>query len=69
MTKEELISDEEQSYFRSRVGSLLYILKHSRQDLSNSNCELTKVINGANKVHQKMLYQESSTFNTPRIEN
>ena len=55
MTKEELISDEDQSEFRSRVGSLLYLLKHSRPDLSNSVHELTKVMDGANKAHQKML--------------
>ena len=56
MTEEELISDEEQSEFRSGVGSLIYLLKHSRPDLSNSIRELTKVIDGANKVHQKMFY-------------
>ena len=56
MTEEELISDEEQSEFRSRVGSLLYLLKHLRPDLLNSIGELTKVMDGANKAHQKMLY-------------
>ena len=57
MTEEELISDEEQSEFRSGVGSLLYLLKHSKPDLSNSVHELTKVMDGANKAHQKMLYR------------
>ena len=57
MTEEELISDEEQSEFRSGVGSLLHLLKHSRSDLSNSVCELTKVMDRANKAHQKMLYR------------
>jgi hypothetical protein len=33
LTKEELISDDEQSEFRSRVGSLLYFLNHLRPDL------------------------------------
>ena len=42
MTKEELITDEEQSEFRSRVGSLLYLLKYSSPDLLNSVCELRK---------------------------
>ena len=57
MTEEELISDEEQSEFRSGVRSLLYLLKHSRPDLSKSVRELTKVMDGANKAHQKMIYQ------------
>ena len=56
MTEEELISDEEQSEFISGVGSLLYLLKHSRTDLLNSVHELTKVMDRANKAHQKMLY-------------
>ncbi len=46
-------SDEEQFEFRSGVGSLLYLLKHSRPDLSNSVHELLKVMDGANKSHQK----------------
>ena len=57
MTEEELISDEEQPEFRSGVGSLLYLLKHLRPDLSNSVCELTKVMDRANKAHQKMFYR------------
>ena len=56
MTKEELITDKEQSEFRSGVGPLFYLLKHSRPDLSNSVRELTKLMDGANKAHQKMLY-------------
>ena len=63
MTEEELISDEEQSEFRSGVGSLLYLLKHSRPDLSNSVCELTKVMDGANKAHQKMLHWNLKAYN------
>ena len=56
-TKEELISEEEQMEFRSGVGSLLYLLKHSRPELSNSVRELSKVMDGANKAHQKALYR------------
>jgi len=46
---------EEQSLYRSGVGSLLYLLKHSRPDLSNSIRELSKVMDGANKSHMKTL--------------
>ncbi|MFN7263265.1 MAG: reverse transcriptase domain-containing protein [Cyanobacteriota bacterium] len=52
---EAKLSDEEQAEFRSGVGSLLYLLKHSRPDLSNSVRELSKVMDGANKAHQKAL--------------
>ena len=34
---------------------MLYLLKHSRPDLSNSVRELSKVMDGANNSHMKML--------------
>ena len=52
-----LLSDEEQSKYRSGVGSLLYLLKHSRPEMSNSIRELSKAMDGANKAHQKALYR------------
>lgn len=51
------LDDEEQKEFRSGVGSLLYLLKHSRPELSNSVRELSKVMDRANKAHQKALYR------------
>jgi len=36
---------------------LLYLLKHSRPDLSNSVRELSKVMDGANQAHLKALYR------------
>ena len=54
---EAKLSDEEQAEFRSGVGSLLYLLKHSRPDLSNSVRELSKVMDAANKAHQKALFR------------
>ncbi|MFM8622589.1 MAG: reverse transcriptase domain-containing protein, partial [Holophagaceae bacterium] len=54
---EEGLSDEGQQDFRSGVGSLLYLLKHSRPDLSNSVRELSKVMDRANKAHEKMLHR------------
>ena len=41
--------------YRWGVGSLLYFLKHSRPNLSNSVRELSNVMDGATKVHMKML--------------
>ena len=55
--EEESVTEEEQKEFRSGVGSLLYLLKHSRPDLSNSVRELSKVMDRANKAHQKSLYR------------
>jgi hypothetical protein len=55
--EEMKLSDQEQSLYRSGVGSLLYLLKHSRPDLSNSVRELSKVMDGANQAHLKALYR------------
>ena len=55
--EEETLSEDEQKEFRSGVGSLLYLLKHSRPDLSNCVRELSKVMDRANKAHQKALYR------------
>ena len=55
LSEEEKLGTEEQTEYRSGVGSLLYLLKHSRPDLSNSVRELSKVMDGANKNHLKML--------------
>ncbi len=56
MEEENGLTEEEQKNFRSGVGSLLYLLKHSRPELSNSVRELSKVMNKANKAHKKALH-------------
>jgi len=53
--EEAKLSEDKQAEFRSGVGSLLYLLKHSRPGLSNSVRELSKVMDGASKAHQKAL--------------
>jgi hypothetical protein len=50
-----LISDAEQSKYRSGVGILLYLIKHSRPDLANCVKELTKVLDGATEAHWKAM--------------
>ena len=55
LSEEEKLGTEEQTEYRSGVGSLLYLLKHSRPDLSNSVRELSKVMDGANRNHLKMM--------------
>jgi hypothetical protein len=49
------ISIEDQSIYRSGVGMLLYLIKHSRPDLSNAVRELTKVLDGATPAHWKAM--------------
>ena len=55
--EEEKLSEEEQKKYRSGVGSLLYLLKHSRPDLSNAVRDLSKTMMGANKAQQKLMYR------------
>ena len=50
-----LISSKDQTLYRSGVVMLLYLVKHSRPDLSNSVRELTKVLDGATEAHWKAM--------------
>ena len=50
-----LMTENRQKKFRSGVGMLLYLVKHSRPDISNSVRELSKVMDGALEEHNKML--------------
>jgi hypothetical protein len=53
--EDPLISKEEQSQYRSGVGMLLYLVKHSRPDIANAVRELTKVLDGATQAHWKAM--------------
>ena len=53
--EKEKLPDELQRKYRSGVGLLLYLVKHSRPDLSNAVRELSKVMDGANASHMKAL--------------
>ena len=52
---ETLISSEEQTRYRSGIGMLLYLVKYSRPDLSNTVRELSKVNSGATSEHVRSL--------------
>ena len=52
---EEVISTEQQELYRSGVGSLLYLIKHSRPDISNIVRELAKCMGGASEAAMKEL--------------
>ena len=49
------LSDEQQKMYRSGVGILLYLVKHSRPDLSNPTRELSKAMDKATMAHWKEL--------------
>jgi hypothetical protein len=50
-----LIPPNEQTIYRSGVGMLMYLVKHSRPDLSNAVRELTKILDVAAPAHWKAL--------------
>ena len=52
---EELVTKEKQELYRSGVGSLLYLIKHSRPDISNNVRELAKCMGGASEAAMKEL--------------
>jgi hypothetical protein len=49
------LSTGDQKKYRSGVGTLLYLVKHSRPDLSNSVRELSKMMDLANEAHKRAL--------------
>ena len=55
--KEEdpIITPDEQFKYRSGVGMLMYLVKHSRPDIANATRELTKVLDGATEAHWKAM--------------
>jgi hypothetical protein len=53
--EEGLFDNERQILYRSTVGSLLYIVKHSRSDISNSVQKFSKVIDRTDEGHWKEL--------------
>ena len=48
---ENRISNEKQSFYRSGIGMLLFLVKFSRPDISNSVRELSKANDGATEKH------------------
>ncbi|MEM9079013.1 MAG: reverse transcriptase domain-containing protein, partial [Bacteroidota bacterium] len=50
-----LIEEKDQKIYRSGVGTLLYLTKHSRPDIANPVCELSKSMDGASMFQMKEL--------------
>ena len=55
--KEDKVNAEEHEIYRSGVGTLLYLTKHSRPDISNPVRELSKTMDAPAPVHVKEMYK------------
>ena len=49
------LNDEKQKTYRSAVGTLLYLVKHSRPDIANAVRELSKVMDSGTEGNWKQL--------------
>ena len=54
---EDKVSSEEHETYRSGVGTLLYLTKHSRPDICNPVRELSKPMDEPAPVHLKEMYK------------
>ena len=50
-----VLTPAQQTKYRSGVGMLLYLVKHSRPDIANAVRELTKVLDKATPAHWKAM--------------
>ena len=51
------LDEKTQSMYRSGVGTLLYLSKHSRPDTTNPVRELSKSMDGASMAHVTEMYR------------
>ena len=54
---EDKVSPEEHETYRSGVGTLLYLTKHSRPDICNPMRESSKTMDAPVPVHLKEMYK------------
>ena len=52
---EDKVTEIERALYRSGVGTLLYLTKHSRPDITNAVSELSKSMDGASKLQLREL--------------
>ena len=55
--EEDKLPAKEHATYRSRVGTLLYLTKHSRPDLCNVVRELSKTMDRPARIHLKEMYR------------
>jgi hypothetical protein len=53
----ELLHDGDATTYRSGVGKLLYLVKHSRPDIASAVRELSKFMSDPSKTHLKAMYR------------
>ena len=53
--EEDKVIEKEQALYRSGAGTLLYLTKHSRPDITNAVRELSKSMDGASKLQLREL--------------
>ena len=56
-TPEDKVNPEDHETYRSGVGTLLYLTKHSRPDICNPVRELSKTMDAPAPVHLKEMYK------------
>ena len=54
---EDKVSSEKHETYRSGVGTLMYLTKHSRPDICNPVRELSKTMDAPVPVHLKEMYK------------
>ena len=52
-----LVNDKEHSHYRTTVGKLLFLLKHSRPDMGNCIRELSKTLDDTETTHFKAMHR------------
>ena len=55
--EEDKVNAQDQETYRSGVGTLLYLTKHSRPDISNPVRELSKTMDAPAPAHLKEMYK------------
>ena len=55
--KEDKVNAEDHETYRGGVGTLLYLMKHSRPDISNPVRELSKTMDAPASAHLKEMYK------------
>ena len=56
------VDEKTQSVYRSGVGMLLYLTKHSRPDITNPMRELCKSMDGSSMAHVTDMYRVINLF-------
>jgi hypothetical protein len=66
--EEDKVDKEKQSLYRTGVGMLLYLIKHSRPDISNAVRELSKCLSGPNEAaYKEMMRVIKYVIDTPDV--